>query len=404
MKNKSHTRFLNRDALLITAFTFLFYWLFHLFFVNIHILDGGNFNAEDSDINDILYTRFGREKTLGQINQDIFLVNIGKANRDEIARMIDHIASQKPKVMGLDVSFSNPEAENSDTLKAMLKKHQTLIVSSGFFRYKDQGDFASFVKSDTNYISNSQSVGHTNFLTSYSQSKIRQFMPFVSFQNQTIPAFAVAVVEKASPERYQDLKKRKDSTDIINYKYAQDDFITLENKDVLSRDLGSKLSIKDKIVLFGYIGDSTTVHTSEDYHFTPLNQDPAEPDMSGVAIHANIINMILTKDYIHHFSEGLTYLLSFIICFFHIKWFIILSHKYHLWFHFQFKLIQLISLIIIVFLCLLIYNYGNYRIETSIIAVPIALSADVLAFGRSIAKWIHQKHKIPSYFVSRVHH
>ncbi len=404
MKQKSHARFLNRDSLLITIFTFFFYWLIHLIFLNIHILEGGNTNVEDSDINDLIYSKFGKKKSVGKINQDIFLVNVGKFNRDEIAKIIDSVASQSPKVIGIDVSFISQKNAESETLKAVLKKHRSKIISSGFFKYNNDGNLAAFIKSDSKYISNECKVGHTNFVASYSQSKVRRFVPFVQFKKDLIPAFAAAVVEKASPERYQDLKKRKDSSVIINYKYAQSDFIILENIVDSSKNLNSKVSLKDKIVILGYIEDSANIHTAEDYHFTPLNQDPNEPDMSGMAIHANIINMILTKDYINNFPELPTYILSFIICFFHIRWFIILSHKFHLWFHFQFKLIQFISLIIIVLISLLTYNYFNYQVETSIIAVPIALSADVLSFGESIGKWIHQKHKIASYFVSRVHH
>ena len=423
MKKNHPDKFLIRDSFLITVLTFFIYWLLHLIVINIHFLDAGNESKEDADVNDILYANFGQRKMLDTTkseiyqpqNKDIFLVNIGNANREQMAQMIDNIAQRQPKVIGIDISFASLKEGFNRHLQKTLKKYENKIVLGGYFTYNENSELSEFVESDSAYR-HSILKGHTNFVTSFSQGVVRRFTPFVEFKGDTIPSFAAAVVKIDSNEAYENLQKRgniirsnhknshenNDPVEIISYQYAMNNFMVLGKNEVLKNDF--QLSLKDKIVLFGLMGEDSTSHTLEDYHFTPLNQNKNIADMSGIGIHANIINMILSGKYINHFPTWITYLLSFLLCFIHIIWFLRISIKNHLWYHLQFKIIQFSSLIIIVFMSLLCYRYFNLRIETSIIAVPIALSADALNFGGAIAKWIHLKYKKVSYFIRGTTH
>jgi CHASE2 domain-containing sensor protein len=418
MKKTNPDKFLIRDSFLITVLTFFIYWLLHIIVINIHFLDAGNESKEDADVNDILYANFGERKMLDttkrvsyqQQNKDIFLVNVGNAKREQIATMIDNIAQRQPKVIGLDISFTTAREDFNPHLQKILKKYENKIVLGGFFTYNDKSELSEFIVSDSAYR-HSILTGHTNFVTSFSQGVVRRFTPFVEFKGDTIPSFAAAVVKIDSMEAYEKLKKREkiarsknknshensDPVEIINYQYAMNNFVVLGQNEVLKNDF--QLSLKDKIVLFGLINQDSSSHTLEDYHFTPLNQDKNIADMSGVGIHANIISMILSGKYINHFPVWLTYVLSFLLCFIHIIWFLKISVKNHIWFHLLFKIIQFFSLVVIVLISLFTYKFFNLRIETSIIAVPIALSADALIFGGAIAKWLHQKYKTISYFI-----
>jgi CHASE2 domain-containing sensor protein len=422
MKKNNPNQYLIRDSLLITVLTFFIYWLLHIIVVNIHFLDSGNESKEDSDVNDILYSNFGQQKTDDTKNQtyqhqnkDIFLVNIGNANREQMAQMIENIAKRKPKVIGIDISFASLKEGFNPKLQSTLKKYESKIVLGGYFTYNEKSELSEFIESDSVYR-HFILKGHTNFVTSFSQGVVRRFTPFVEFKGDTIPSFAAAIVKLDSSEAYEKLKRRgeiaknksknthenSDPVEIINYQYAMNNFVVLQKHEVLKNNF--QLLLKDKIVLFGLMGEDSTSHTLEDYHFTPLNQDKNIADMSGIGIHANIINMILSGKYINHFPVWITYLLSFLLCFIHIVWFLKLSIKSHIWFHLQFKLIQFSTLVIVVFISLLAYRYFNLRVETSIIAVPIALSADALNFGGAIAKWLHQKYKTVSYFIRGTTH
>lgn len=423
MKKTQPDKFLIRDSFLITVLTFFIYWLLHTIVINIHFLDSGNESKEDSDINDILYSNFGQRKMLDttkseiyqQQNKDIFLVNIGNANREQMAQMIDNIAQRQPKVIGIDISFASLKEGYNRHLQKTLKKYENNIVLGGYFTYNDQSELSKFIESDSAYR-HSILKGHTNFVTSFSQGVVRRFTPFVEFKGDTLPAFAAAILKIDSIGAYENLKKRNDiarkksknthensdPVEIINYQFTMNNFMVLGKNEVLKNRF--QLSLKDKIVLFGLISEDSITHTLEDYHFTPLNQNKNIADMSGIGIHANIINMILSGKYINPFPVWLTYLLSFLLCFIHIIWFLKISVKNHIWFHLLFKIIQFGTLVVVVLVSLLCYRYLNLRVETSIIAVPIALSADALNFGGAIAKWLHQEYKTISYFIRGTTH
>lgn len=394
-------KFLNRDSLWITVFIFLIYWLLHVLYVNVHFLDHDHQTREDSDVNDIVYSAFGKAELAQKQNQDIYLVNIGNTNREQIAQMIDNLAQRQPKVIGLDITFSSEKDTLNRYLQTSLKQHEQKLVLGGYFTYKHESELGDFIQSDTAYR-HQIPVGFTNFVTTFSQGTVRRFTPFVDFKSKEMPSFGAAVAEKATHNQYILLKKRHHSSEIINYKYALSNFLILNKEEVLSNTF--QLDLKNKIVLVGFIGETKEQHSLEDYHFTPLNQNGNLPDMPGLAIHANIINMILTGDYINPFPIWLTYLLSFLLCFLHVRWFLWSFVKKHIWFHLHFKIIQFISLAILVFVSILIYSAFNLRIETSIIAVPIALSVDVLYFSEAIARRLHEKYKTPFYFLGTPHH
>ncbi len=60
MNKKVSKKILRRDALIYTFATFLFYWLLNIVFVNLNFLDHNYQSKEDSDINDLVYSKFKR--------------------------------------------------------------------------------------------------------------------------------------------------------------------------------------------------------------------------------------------------------------------------------------------------------------------------------------------------------
>jgi len=403
MKLTTHDKYLSRDSILITTLIYLFYWLIHICYINLHFLDHDNQTREDSDVNDLVYSKLGGIEKGNKISQDIFLVNIGTANRDQIAEMIEKVAIRNPKVIGLDISFSSQKDTFNTKLQSTLKKLEDKLVLGGYFTYKNDSEIGTFIQSDSVYRQRI-STGYTNFVTNYSQGTVRRFTPFVKIDSTSveIPSFASALLNKYSIKSYNKFRTRNNSSEIINYKYRLSNFLVLSQEDLLKNNFA--LDIQDKIVIFGFIGENTKNHSLEDYHYTPLNENGNFPDMPGVAIHANIIHMLITENFINNAPSWFIYLLSFIICVFHVRWFLWSFVKKHIWFHLHFKVIQFVSLAIIVLSSIILYKYFNLRIETSIIAVPIVLAVDILYFSEAIAQWIYKKYKISSYFLGVPHH
>ena len=135
MNKKVSKKYLNRDTCIYTIATFLFYWLINIVFVNLNFLDHDYQSKEDSDINDLVYSKFKRVASANKKNTEILLVNVGNANREEIATMIDSIAIKNPKIIALDISFSSLKETLNTHLANSLKKNKDKIVLGGHFEY-----------------------------------------------------------------------------------------------------------------------------------------------------------------------------------------------------------------------------------------------------------------------------
>ncbi len=179
MHKKVSKKYLNRDTCIYTIATFLFYWLINIVFVNLNFLDHDYQSKEDSDINDMVYSKFKRVASANKKNTEIILVNVGNANREEIATLIDSIAIKSPKIIALDISFSSIKETLNTHLVNSFRKNKDKIVLGGHFEYGNSSQLETFLTSDAVY-SNQIAIGHTNFVTLYSQGTVRRFSPFLS--------------------------------------------------------------------------------------------------------------------------------------------------------------------------------------------------------------------------------
>src|SRR5262249_51796170 len=136
----------------------------------------------------------------------------------------------------------------------------------------------------------------------------------------------------------------------INYSGAEPAFYRLDY-GLLSEGFDSS-RLRDKIVLFGYLGTEPAMRDSnawpytidEDRLFTPLNDrlsGRSYPDMYGVLVHANILRMMLQEDYITVVPVWGVWLAAFCICLLLVP---VICHWFHtkgVWFHSLSRLLQL---------------------------------------------------------------
>jgi hypothetical protein len=108
-------------------------------------------------------------------------------------------------------------------------------------------------------------------------------------------------------------------------------FYALDADDIFTKNFPAEL-VTGRIVLLEYLGESLTHPAQEKQKFyTPLNRKKIGrtfPDMYPSVVHANIINMIITEDYLYEFSRFQELLLTFIICFFHVAALLALRRKF----------------------------------------------------------------------------
>ena len=396
---------LYRDAFFATIFVIALYLLLKLVILNIHFLEPGHEEKKDFEMTDLVYSKFSSENKNGVSVTDrdtnIVMVNIGNLTRKEIAELLDSINSHNPKVIALDVLFSANKQDDDTSLATVLKKISNKLVMVGMLAYDEQEN-ASGIESSQSQFNVGAKIGYTNFVTNSMLSVVRYFAPFTKVGNEEVPAFPVAIAEKYNPALIEKLKRRGNEKEIINYQYTQKNIYAYDHKDITDQNSGALSNLMGKIVLVGYLGSDLDHVVTEDYHYTPMNEGKnkkTDPDMSGLAIHANIISMILHGKYISHVPKCLMWTISIILCFLHMIFFIQYFVKKHLWFHLYFKTIQFVSSAIIIGIAVGLYGKWDLRMETEILLAPILLSVDALYFFEPLMLWLNKKRGIKTYLI-----
>jgi hypothetical protein len=331
----------------------------------------------DFDIYDLRYS--GNDSFNNQKDTNITILSIGNT-RTEIADQIRTVDSFKPKIIGIDAGFwekRNPE-EDIDLVGAISHAGKIVVLSRYILEKSPKKDMIgkSFF---TDSIANVKD-GLWNFLEGAEEVN-RHFIPFISVNGSKYPAFATSVLEQACPDRYNELINRKRDIETINYSGNAEYFnlITLEKYKQYKMAGELKDLFSNKIVLIGFINDKEPF-LLEDMHFTPLNKKYAGksfPDMYGVVIQANILEMMIKRKYVTEMRGWVAYLITFFITFF-INVFYIQSlsrktkHNHLFYFLFQF-----IVAILLIYFALQLFSRFDYKADLTPMIIAIVLSFEI---------------------------
>src|SRR5690606_13240589 len=121
-------------------------------------------------------------------------------------------------------------------------------------------------------------------------------------------------------------------------------------------------TIKDKVVIFGYLGAELGDPSWTDRFYTPLNQvlaGKSNPDMFGVVIHANIVSMILHGEYINSMPDWGEILMGFVLCVLNMALFLKIMYRLPDWYDGITKLIQVIEIFLFTVLMVLVFHWFN---------------------------------------------
>ncbi len=384
-----------RDTILATIMVFIVMGLLSLIPLNTHVLDPLKLALQDFDYNDMAFARFNKNGN-SSIDTNLVIVNIEVANRKQIAGMINKIAADKPLVLGVDVVFEQPKEAATDSLLKSALQNPLVVMA-----YRLNTSEAS-VSPQALFYKEVNQKGFANFVGEEGGT-IRHFAAFVNFKGETYPSFAATILEKASAEKYVILKNRHHETEIINYSRKAEKFMVLNGNSLLDSNKVQEFSFTNKIVLLGFAPNDGSW---EDKHFTPMNAKyvgKSVPDMQGVFVHANILEMLLHKNYITKTPMWLTWLLALLLCWLHMAVFIKYFLEHHIWFHLVAKIAQLVSTILFVYLGLLFFVNFDHKLNLAPTLIAIILAVDVLYFYEAIAKWLHQKFGFKNIFSHAKH-
>ena len=164
---------------------------------------------------------------------------------------------------------------------------------------------------------------------------------------------------------------------------------------VLTEDFVPEV-FRDKIVILGFLGEKIGDPSWADKFYTPLNKKLAgksNPDMFGVVVHANIVSMILNKDFVDQMKEWQEALMAIILCLLNVALFSLINTKLPLWYDGITKLLQLVQLLIYTALMVLIFHWFSFKLNVTLTLAAVALVGDVFEIYMSVFKNLYYKIK-----------
>lgn len=384
---------------IVTIFVFVFIGILSLIRLNLHFLDPVNYGVKDYDLTDIVYSQFRNRQVA--IDERIVIVNIGHPDRATIAAMLARIAAAQPKAIGMDVFFEDRQSPAVDSaLQAALKGADNIVISSKLQHFReDQQYFESGSGIDT-FFSHYARTGYANFPSSDART-VRFFSPQEATQSGTETSFAVAVAELYDAPAVERLRRRQKPLERIHYTSTEDNFIQFEPSHILDMALDLRPILAGKIVLIGYNDADGEACPLKDKFYTPLNERYAgrsEPDMYGIAIHANIIQMILDRQYIFTIPSWLSFLLALVFCYANVMLLEWIHQRFPRWYHPAVRVWQVVAFALLFFLLSFLFHQFRIKWDFSIGLLALALYFDVVlsyeSFLNSSRPWIDRLPKM----------
>jgi CHASE2 domain-containing sensor protein len=405
------------DCVIATGFVFLAMWgIFRLTQLTIfNAFDPIGQALSDVELTDYVFSDLRDDP---DVDQDIVLVNIGEISRRSIAQQIQIISKYKPKLIGFD-SFLDCETGLRDTFNcpqlrdtlgnlmlsnAIKEAGNVILVSKVLQRdtLLDQYEFDSLRRSDPAFRDYAYGEGFANLDTEAAFQEdvktCRAFYPQIGVNNSTEYAFAIKMALLYDSAKTKAFLQRGNFKEIINYRGNVVDFFgstnypnvfyALDVDDVMNENFVSEM-IKDKIVIFGFLGEYFGDPNWVDKFYTPLNKKlagKANPDMYGAVVHANIISMILNEEYVDEMAQWQEWAMAFLVCLLNVALFSLINSNLPLWYDGITKLLQLIQLILYSFIMVMVFALHSFKLEITITLAAVALVGDVFEIYMSVIK------------------
>jgi CHASE2 domain-containing sensor protein len=133
---------------------------------------------------------------------------------------------------------------------------------------------------------------------------------------------------------------------------------------------------ENRIVIMGYLGDHFGDPAWEDKFFTPLNTKVAgraNPDMFGPVIHANIVAMILSEEYIEQIGLSIQVIIAAIVCFLNVLLFYWLDRHFPLLYDALSVIIQILQILLVCLVIIYVFAGFNLKLDLTLTMAAVAL-------------------------------
>lgn len=371
--------FFHQRYFFITVLIFLFVGIITLIPFNCLFLDPIAKAIGDFDVYDIVYSKLREEQ---KADTNIVLVNLGNLSRKEIAEQIKLINEYKPRVIGIDAIFEEAKDSVGDSILAdAFSSTRNLVLVSKLTGYNDDDELFDSIKYSVPKFDHHSSNGFANLPNDdeVNYRTIREFRPYANVKNKKVKAFASKITQLGDSDAYSKLNERNNETERINFVGNYDKFYFIDAVQLFDEKYNLNF-MKDKIVLLGFMGLDLNTKTLEDIYFTPMNKRYAGksfPDMYGVVIHANIISMMLSGNYITELPDWLSILISFLVCYINVYTIYNIRKKYKDWFGTYSKTYILIQSLLLLIMGVLLLHYFNFRFNITLMLVGLVITSTV---------------------------
>ena len=228
-----------------------------------------------------------------QNESNIILINVDSLNRGGIARMVSILDSLNPKVLGVDLQFSDKTHYDEDSsLISSLYFCRNLVMISVIEDY-DSGEKAQEYErfdygSLPEYLINAK-TGFANAILEDDTWTLKKFSTVEKVNGRNEYHFGVRVAMQYDSLRTMDFVRNNPKIVNINYQHGSKIFKRYSSTDILEGKISFN-DIEGKIILLGYLGPLDI-----DKFYTPLNNRVKvnEPDIYGLEYLAYVIYQVL---------------------------------------------------------------------------------------------------------------
>ncbi|MEQ8359415.1 MAG: CHASE2 domain-containing protein [Cytophagales bacterium] len=224
----------------------------------------------------------------GSFEQDIALVNLSDLDRGKISEVINIINSKQPDVVAIDVQFYGREKPSDDYKLLLALEHcKNLVMISLIANYdgRKEKDYTEFTYGSMPEFLIGAKTGFANVILENDRS-LRKFSIYEKVKGKIEYHFAIQVAMSFDSIKTMEFIRSKPR--IVNVDYVAGKGLKVFSADDVLQERVSQNDIRGKIVMFGFLGPG-----DEDKFYTPLNENPNEPDMYGLEYLANIVAQVL---------------------------------------------------------------------------------------------------------------
>ncbi len=396
MKSNEQKSKLKIHAFISSVLATLFLFILHHLPIYQIFIDPFSEAIKNHDVMDVAFSKFRNHDDPTLFDPEVFIINSEETDREQLAKAINLVIEKQAKVVGIDLLFDKSNYDKADTLLRAALQNEKVILGYTFEEKKDYKSISSNRSND--FFINKTQQGYVN-LGSNDGFSVRTFEPFHDIDGQKDMALAVKLAAYIDPDIPATLKKRHLKKEWINFRRKQPGKINSRypiNSEGLTHyamvgisDFVAKANnykddyFKDKIVLIGFNGDNNAYLSMQDRYFTPLNEKYSGrslPDMHGSIVHANIISMLLDKDYINDTSEKYLYLIAFFIFFINFIIFDKLVKKNFMFTVVTARLIQVLQFIVLFTISVYMITYMNIKVGFVLIITAVVLSFELYEY------------------------